>query len=652
MKKTWLTILLLAGVISQVIPDTTNLDTDKARFPTLPDGFEISLLASEPLIRNPTCIAFDRRGRAFVAQGPQFRKPKKDTPGDSIKILIDHDDDGVADEVKTFARGFNSIHGLAWKGNDLYVANAPDFTVVRDTDGDDVADEYIRIYTDLGNVEHSLHGLNWGPDGKLYMSKGNSKGLTQPGRIAPKPFRELWGVESPAGAPDLPPAKTFTPETYRNTYHHPSDDWGREGGILRCDPMGKNLEITSRGFRNPWDMAMNDTFDFIGTDNDQNEGDKIFMPFFGAHFGWGHTWSYNWSDGSHLPTAPHSGPFFNGSGTGVIYYSLDKFPKPYRNVFFINDWGRKCTYVMRPRPHNIGAFASPVVDEKHVAIRLWKLVERVVNHAGSGAVEKRSAMRCGRQVTAVGPVVAPCVPPAEVRAEERHENLVTFVLIIVRADEIEGVIHRHVPRVAKPSAGDLEVFAHGIASQDATLAAPVVRRMVVCVAVSFRCKRLGRRQVWGAGWRLDSPEFAEWLGGNPARLREALGVALGHVELAVRSPVKPVQRVLYVAEVGVNADVLVCDIVPVGVPHNCEVGRVGDVQIVALPCQPVNAVEAAGECFDLVGDTVVVVVDEDFNRVSGGVLLWFAKLRSLRDERPSTAVERNAGGIANEWFAG
>ena len=162
-------------------------------------------------------------------------------------------------------------------------------------DGDDVADEYIRIYTDLGNVEHSLHGLNWGPDGKLYMSKGNSKGLTQPGRIAPKPFRELWGVESPAGAPDLPSAKTFTPETYRNTYHHPSDDWGREGGILRCDPMGKNLEITSRGFRNPWDMAMNDTFDFIGTDNDQNEGDKIFMPFFGAHFGWGHTWSYNLS---------------------------------------------------------------------------------------------------------------------------------------------------------------------------------------------------------------------------------------------------------------------------------------------------------------------------------------------------------------------
>lgn len=342
-------VVFAAGLIPSAVPDTTNLNTDKSRFPTLPEGFKINLFASEPLVRNPTCIAFDRRGRAFVAQGPQFRKPRKDTPGDSIRILIDHDDDGIADEVKTFAHGFNSIHGLAWKGNDLYVANAPDFTVVRDTDGDDVADEYIRIYTDLGNVEHSLHGLNWGPDGKLYMSKGNSKGLTQPGRIAPKPFRDLWGVESSENVPDLPPAETFTAETYRNTYHNPADDWGREGGILRCDPMGINLEITSRGFRNPWDMAMNDTFDFIGTDNDQNEGDKIFMPFFGAHFGWGHTWSYNWSDGNHLPTAPHSGPFFNGSGTGVIYYSLDKFPEQYRNVFFINDWGRKCTYVMRPR---------------------------------------------------------------------------------------------------------------------------------------------------------------------------------------------------------------------------------------------------------------------------------------------------------------
>ncbi len=349
MKYSTLSLVLFVGILTCAVADSTNLDTNKSKFPTLPPGFEINLFASEPLIRNPTCIAFDRLGRGFVAQGPQFRSPKENTPGDTIKILIDNDNDGVADEAKTFAHGFNSIHGLLWKGDDLYVANAPDFTVIRDTDGDDVADEYTRIYTDLGNLEHSLHGLNWGPDGMLYMSKGNSKGLTQSGRIAPKPFRDLWGVKSPEDSPNLPPAETFTAKSYRKKYHNPSDDWGREGGVLRCDPMGKNLEIVSRGFRNPWDMAMDNSFHFIGTDNDQNEGDKIFMPFFGAHFGWGHSWSYNWTDADHLPSAPHSGPFFHGSGTGVIFYSLDKFPKQYRNVFFINDWGRKCTYVMRPR---------------------------------------------------------------------------------------------------------------------------------------------------------------------------------------------------------------------------------------------------------------------------------------------------------------
>ena len=279
MKKTWLTILLLAGVISQVIPDTTNLDTDKARFPTLPDGFEISLFASEPLIRNPTCIAFDRRGRAFVAQGPQFCKPKKDTPRDSIKILIDHDDDGVADEVKTFAR--LQQHSRAGMEGQRSVRRQRARLQWCDTDGDDVADEYIRIYTDLGNVEHSLHGLNWGPDGKLYMSKGNSEGLTQPGRIAPKPFRELWGVESPA----VPQTCRRPRRLHRNLPQHLPPSVGRlgpRGGILRCDPMGKTSRSPAEGFRNPWDMAMNDTFDFIGTDNDQNEGDKIFMPFFGA----------------------------------------------------------------------------------------------------------------------------------------------------------------------------------------------------------------------------------------------------------------------------------------------------------------------------------------------------------------------------------
>ena len=117
---------------------------------------------------------------------------------------------------------------------------------------------------------------------------------------------------------------------------------------LRCDDDGKNLEIISRGFRNPWDICYDDEFNWLGTDNDQTMGDKIFAPFFGAHFGWGHTWSYDWKGDDHLPTAPSSGPLFEGSGTGIIYCNVTSYPDKYRNVFFINDWLNRKIYIFKP----------------------------------------------------------------------------------------------------------------------------------------------------------------------------------------------------------------------------------------------------------------------------------------------------------------
>ena len=89
-------------------------------------------------------------------------------------------------------------------------------------------------------VEHGLHGLNRGPDGWVYMSKGNSKGLNQaPERVAPKAFRVLWGMEAPVGTPDFPASKKYTATSYQNTFHHPSDDWGLNGGLhLGWRPTG------------------------------------------------------------------------------------------------------------------------------------------------------------------------------------------------------------------------------------------------------------------------------------------------------------------------------------------------------------------------------------------------------------------------------
>ncbi len=337
--------LLLVGPLLSVAA----LSADSSLLPTVPAPLQAELYAREPLVRNPCAIVFDAQGRLFVGYGPQYRNPKPDTPGDSIAILIDSDGDGVADQTKIFATGFNCIQGLAWNGRDLWVANSPDLTIVRDLDGDDEADEYVRVYTDLGNLEHASHGLNWAPDGKLYLSAGTSKGLTQPpDRVAPKPFRDLWDVQAPAGTPDFLPPRTYKKGEYKNTYQDPKDNWGREGGVLRADAMGANLEIVSRGTRNVWDIGFDHEFNWLGTDNDQYDGDRIIMPFFGAHFGWGHTWSADWTGDQHLPTTPVSGPVFQGSGTGIVYYDSPQMPAEFRGVWFINDWLRKTTFVYRP----------------------------------------------------------------------------------------------------------------------------------------------------------------------------------------------------------------------------------------------------------------------------------------------------------------
>lgn len=344
--------LIMAVVFPAILagrsPCQPDLSANGDSLPKVPPGFAIKAYATEPLVRQPCSMAFDSKGRLFVGMGPQYRNPKPETPGDSVVLLGDANGDGVADSAKVFATGFNCIQGLAWHGRDLWVANSPDLTVVRDLDGDDTADEYVRIYTDLGNLEHGLHGLQWAPDGKLYMSKGNSKGLSRVGRVAPKPFRDLWGAKAPAGSPDFPPPEVFSKDAYRHAYHDPADDWGREGGVLRCDDGGANLEIISRGMRNPWDIATDDGFNWLGTDNDQNEGDRVIMPFRNAHFGWNHPWSSHWTDRPHPTCAPVSGPMFHGSGTGLTFLDSPAFPPEYRKVFMVNDWLRKTTFCWIP----------------------------------------------------------------------------------------------------------------------------------------------------------------------------------------------------------------------------------------------------------------------------------------------------------------
>ena len=298
-------------------------------------------------------------------------------------------------------------------------------------------------------------------------------------------------------------------------------------------------------------------------------------------------------------------------------------------------------------PIEIDALPSPVVDEEDVAIPFGEVICLVVDDAGAGAFEERSAGRHGRQVPIAAPVITPGMAPAEVGAEERHEDLVALVLVIVGAEPVEGVVEGDVPGIANARGDDLEILAEVVAAKHAALTAPVVGRVVIGSLVVVLLENADRRKIGGIGRRLHCPEVAERLGRDPLILGQAFRVALRHVQLAVGPPVEAVQTVLQVAQVRVNLDVLIGLVVAVQVADDRQVWRVGDPEVAAFPGQGLDAVEAGGEGLDLVGHAVAVGVGQDDDAVGWRIGLGKAKLRPLADEEPAADVERHRRRIAD-----
>ncbi|MEX2139166.1 MAG: PVC-type heme-binding CxxCH protein [Pirellulales bacterium] len=139
---------------------------------TVPEGFRVELVASEPDIVNPIAMTFDDRGRIFVTESIEYpRKPAG--PGrDRVKILEDRDGDGRAEHVSVLADGLNIPTGVAVGYGGVWVLNAPDLLFLREKDGKEVSREV--ILTGFGRADtHELpSSLTWGPDGWLYGLNG------------------------------------------------------------------------------------------------------------------------------------------------------------------------------------------------------------------------------------------------------------------------------------------------------------------------------------------------------------------------------------------------------------------------------------------------------------------------------------------------
>jgi quinoprotein glucose dehydrogenase len=235
-------------------------------------GLQVTLFAAEPQLQNPTSFTIDEKGRFFVVETHRRRTSVLDirsvigwldedlacrtvedriamhrrhlgaeadklaVESEKIKLLEDRSGQGRADHVETFADGFNTIAdgvaaGILARKGEVWFAAIPNLWMFKDG-------KRTPLHTGFGIRQsyggHDFHGLRFGPDGKLYMSLGD-RGCH---------------VQTAGGLVAL---------------HD-------EGGVLRCNPDGSDLEIVATGLRNPQKLAFNEVGDLFTVDNNANVG--------------------------------------------------------------------------------------------------------------------------------------------------------------------------------------------------------------------------------------------------------------------------------------------------------------------------------------------------------------------------------------------
>jgi len=142
----------------------------------LPKGFEIELVASEPLIADPVHFAFGPDGKLWVVQMSDYPRGLDGTgrPGGVVKFLEDTDQDGKFDEGTVFLDGLAYPTGVMPWRDGVLVCAAPDVFYAEDTNGDGKADRRDVLFSGFAeaNPQHLINGFAYGLDHWLYLGNG------------------------------------------------------------------------------------------------------------------------------------------------------------------------------------------------------------------------------------------------------------------------------------------------------------------------------------------------------------------------------------------------------------------------------------------------------------------------------------------------
>lgn len=266
---------------------------------TAPRGFKVETFAAEPELRHPIAFCLDEQGRVYVAEEHRFNRGTEENRkcsflldddlqcnsveqrlkmyqkyadrftggmehftkhGDQVRMLEDRDGDGKSDRSTVFAGNFNDPldglgAGVIARDGVVYYTCIPNLWKLEDADGDGTAEKRTSLSygygTNCAYLGHDLHGLTWGPDGKLYFSIGD-RGYN----IKTKEGKHLYDP--------------------------------RRGAVFRCNVDGSELEVVHRGLRNPQELAFDAYGNLFADDNNCDKGDHARLVFIvdGGDSGW------------------------------------------------------------------------------------------------------------------------------------------------------------------------------------------------------------------------------------------------------------------------------------------------------------------------------------------------------------------------------
>jgi putative heme-binding domain-containing protein len=291
----------------------------------VPEGFEISLFAADPLLAKPIQMNFDSAGRLWIATSetyPQIKPGQK--ANDKILILEDTDGDGKADKVTVFADGLLIPTGIEPGDGGVYVGASTELLHLSRPDGDKGALRRRVVLSGFGteDTHHIVHTLRWGHDGMLYFNQS---------------IYIHSHIETPFGVRRL-----------------------GGGGIWQFRPETGRLEVFARGWWNSWGHHFDRFGQSFITDGAGGEGVNYGIP--GA--------SYTATPGAvRVLTGLNPG---HPKYCGCEIVSGRHMPEAWRGTLVTNDFraNRVCRFSLVPDGSGYAARQEPdVVRSTHPAFR-------------------------------------------------------------------------------------------------------------------------------------------------------------------------------------------------------------------------------------------------------------------------------------------